>query len=518
MRQPSLLALLAGFLLPALAWSQLPPVTVPRGLARFTIDGTFATTDSRWLAGQRQPLAQDFIQDSLGGSFWSPLAPTDDLLRQITGLPGARLHLGSTSARHQVTAGTGGLGIAYGLTSRITLSGYLPITRVVVRSRVTQDGASARAGFNPADPVFGNGFGLSTDAIFFGSFDRALAGLDVALARGDYDNDPGRKALAAQTLSTGRTLRGNLFNLLLNPGTASPFLPTPGSVEGVAVLGKISGLQASLQSLNISGFTESPALATAVLDDAGFRKFATDPTGPVAGSFDAPTIINMGDVELGAAVALITGLSASGTGFGLTGQATIRFPTGQLDTPARFFDVGTGDRQPDLELGMTADAGGNWFGARFQASYNLQMGADLNRRIARPSEPMPYAETLAALRRNPGDVLTIGVSPFVRLGPGFGLVFGVSHQRRGTDAVTLLTGQDSIPGAPVELLSEDSGRHWTTGTVMLSFASTLQAVDGVQKLPLDGGVGVRRVLSGSGGRTGAETAVQTWLRLYFRFP
>jgi hypothetical protein len=519
MRRLSLLALAAGLLLTAVpAAGQLPPLTVPKRLARFTLAGSFATAESRWLAGQRQPLAQDFVQDSLGSAFWSALQPVDDLLRQITGLPGARLHLGSTTARHQVTVGTGGIGLAYGLTSRITLTGLIPITRVVVRSSIAQSAEGARAGFNPADPVFGDGFGLSTDALFFGSFDRALAGLDTALTRGDYDGNPGQKTLAEQTLAAGRSLRGNLFSLLLGPGTASPFLPTKTSAEGAALLGRITDLQTILRGLNIDNFSEAPALPGAPLDDAGFKKFATDPEGRVAGSFAAPTIVALGDIELGAAVALVTGMTTRGTGLDLVGQATVRLPTSQLDSPSRFFDLGTGDRQPDVELGLTADAGAGWFGARFQASYNLQMAFDLNRRIARPAEVMPYAGTLAAVTRNPGDVITLSVAPFIRLGPGFGLVFGLSHRRKGEDAVTLLAGQEEIPGAPPGLLAEESARNWTTAMAMLSVASPLKTVNGVTKLPLDGGVAVRRVVNGSGGRTLAEAAVQTWIRLYFRFP
>jgi hypothetical protein len=484
------------------------------------IGGSFAAWDQRFRSGTTENAAQDFVRDQVGSEFFPALAASEALLSQVTGLANARFNLGRTTATQFVTRGTTAIGMAYGLTSRLTLFGMVPIVRVEVRSTLAQDSTGANSGFNPADPVFGDPAGRAQTAQFFARFDAAMTELSTNLTGGAYDGDPAAKQLAQETLADGTALRNDLFALML--GTeASPFLPVQASAIGAALLGNVNALQETLEgSLGITGFTETPALPNQRLGNDGFADFVNNPDGPVAGSLETPTIAALGDIEVGAAYAIVDQLDRPGarSGIRIAAQGLLRLRTSTRPRAGGFFDVGTGDRQPDLQLGLAADGLYGRFGARVSAGYNLQLAGKANQRISTPTQPIAYANTLAGLENNLGDELMVGITPFFRLAPTFGLVAGVSHTRKGKDTWSLLPGQDSIPGAPPELLGLDSEASWTTARAGLSFSSPLGVAQGKPRLPLDAGLMWEGVIASSGGRTPKASSLRFLLRLYGRFP
>jgi hypothetical protein len=519
--RPTVALLLLAALVAVPSAGQLAPLTVPKGLTRVEGFWGFATWDRRFHDGRDEPLAQDFIRDTLGSNFFPALTPADELLRRVTGIATARLNLGATSATQLVTVGSAGIGLAYGLTSRITVFGRVPIHRVRVRASLSVDSTTSGAGLNPADPVFGNGAGVAQSGIFFAQFELALAQLQQNLDAGQYNSDPALRALAQQTLADGRALRDDLHQLIFSVGTASPFLPTASSAEGTALLGRIAQLQTTLSGpLGITGFTGSPALPAQRLSSEDLSGFLTNPDGPVAGILDSPILWRIGDMEAGVAFLLIETLNEAErrSGIRVAGQGLVRFYTGQLDRPEAFFDVGTGDFQPDVDLSLLADAVLPWGGARFEAGYNLQLARAIRRRIAPPSVPTPYAATEAAVSRNPGDVLSLGVTPFLRLAPTFALRGGVHYSRRTQDRIVLLAGQQLPPGLEPSVLAEDSEASWVQWSAGISYRSPLRVVAGRRRMPLDAGVTLSGVAAGSGGRVSKSLTVGGFLRLYTSFP
>ena len=74
-----------------------------------------------------------------------------------------------------------------------------------------------------------------------------------------YDGDPAQRALADATLAQGAQLFSDLFTLLGDPETASPFVPTGGSDAGTALDSRLTELQTTLQTdLGVAGFAASP--------------------------------------------------------------------------------------------------------------------------------------------------------------------------------------------------------------------------------------------------------------------
>lgn len=515
---PGLLAgCMAGALLASPAQAQLPPLTVPKGEFRMDLGASFATWDRRFRQGQSEDLAQDFIRAAVGSDWWPGLRPGDSLLARITGVQGA-LNLGSTAASQHVFAGSGALGLAWGLTSRLTLFGTVPFRRMEVRSTLTQDSTSGNAGFNPADKTFGDGFGAAQDASFFAQFDAALTSLQGKLNGGFYDDDPIAKQLAQQTLAAGASLRTDLFALLLDPATASPFLPTTTSSVGSTLLQKVSTLQAAMAGLSVTGFTLAPALPGRRVGSSEFEGFITNGAGPVAGSLESPIITALGDLELGAAYLFLDRQRADHVStLRVAGQALVRLRTAQLDNPNRFFDLGTGDRQPDVELGLAADLREGRFGARLSGSYNLQLAGSAQKRIGPPSVPIPWAVTLAAVERTPGNELRLGLQPFFALSRTFAFTVGGQYISHAADSYTLFSGQPEIPGYPVEQLAVDSKASWIEASAGLVFAAPFEMNGDRPHRPLDAGLSYHTVVSATGGRVPRSTDVRLYLRYYAKF-
>ncbi|HYL30468.1 MAG TPA: hypothetical protein VEU27_11155, partial [Gemmatimonadales bacterium] len=143
-------ALLAGALfLPAAAAAQFAPVGVPRGLVRLDLDGAFESVDRRYLDGTLQDFAADLASPALGSDRIPGLSDADARLTRITGDAGAGLDLRRLTATAQGSRSIGVIGLAVGLTSRLTVCAPLPLIRASVTSTLTLDSTSSNAGVNP---------------------------------------------------------------------------------------------------------------------------------------------------------------------------------------------------------------------------------------------------------------------------------------------------------------------------------------------------------------------------------
>jgi hypothetical protein len=493
--------------------AQLPPLTVPRGSVRVDGSGGFAVHDRRFRDGIREDAAADFIHDPAGRSLFPALATADSLLARITGMADAALTLGSTRASQLVFIGTGAVGLAWGVTSRLTLFGTMPIERVRVRATFELDSLGSTTGLNPANPLFGTAVGQAQAGQFFQQFDAALAALADRLANGVYDGDPAQRALAQETLTRGEALRGELFLLLGGGGTASLFLPTAASVMGGQVRSVITTLQTTFGTLGVQGFSEMVPLPERRAGTADVVNVLQRGDGPFRGSLETPRLATLGDIELGAAFGLVdTYRPETRRGARLAAQGLVRLRTSQRARPGWFFEVGSGDRQPDVEGTLVGDLLLNRVGLRLLGGYTLQLPGQALMRIAPPSEPFPEEGRLAAVDYDLGDVLTLGAQPYLRLAPHFGLTGGVTWRRRAADVYTLVPGQEEIPGAPVALLGEESERTWTTAHAGFSYSAGRFG-----GRPLDAGMWWEGVVASTGGRVPMTSAVRFLLRAYHRF-
>ncbi len=491
------------------AQAQIAPVGVPRGLLRLEVDGSFDAFGDRYADGHRESYAADLWSPALGRDRIPALAAVDMRIGQIIGDHEFRINLGRFSADAEGDLSTAVVGLGLGLTNRLTVFGRLPLVRGRLQTFSRLDPATADAGF--VIP------GQET-ADFFQQFDAALGTLNAKLAAGDYDSDPAKKALAQTTYADATALHDNLFAILANPAPSAPFAPTTTSAAGGAIATRVVELQTTLDNdLNVSGFILPPTLPTEVPTAEAFAGFLSAANGLAYRTTDAE-IRFRGDAETGLAYTLVDTWDRPGRrgGVRMALSALVRFPTGVRKRPDRLLDLGTGDGQTDIEIGLVTDLGGSRWGTRLTGAYVRQLPADIAQRVTPPTQPLAGPERLAVIRWNPGDVVAIGVRPFYRLANALALQVGADHWRRGADQTSYATPGAAIPGVDAAVLALDSRVSATTITAGLTYASPGQLRPGGRGWPVEASWVYERVVSGSEGRVPAVQRLRASLRLYFR--
>jgi hypothetical protein len=497
---------IACLLLPGVARAQLAPVGVPAGVMRIDLDGTMDIWDSRYRDGTREPLGTDLTSPALGSDLLAPLSDADARIGRVTGVTGYRLNLGTLTTDAQADQGQGFFGAALGVTRWLTVFGRMPLVRSRVQAAIALDGSTGDAGVNP---------GEASQAGFFQELDGALATLSSRIDAGDYDGDPATKALAQSTLTSGTALREDLFGLLSDPSTASPFVPTATSTAGAAVATRVTDLQSVLAgTLGVTGFSTGPALPSDAVTTADLLDYVSDPIGLRPGE---SKVTFRGDAEAGAAVTLLDhwDLGTHRGGARVAIQGLIRFPTGGVARSDRLLALGTGEGQTDVEARMTADLGAGSWGVRLEGGFNRQLAADFLLRVAPPSQPFPSADLLTIVHRDPGDVVDLAVRPFFRLAQTFAIQGSLRHWSRGADAVTYPAAEDSIPDVSAEVLAEETKASATMLGIGLTYSNLGGLRPGGNGLPVDAGWSYERVVRASGGRVPNRHTMRAMFRVYF---
>jgi hypothetical protein len=437
------------------------------------------------------------------------LAPHDAIVQRVTGLNGFRLNLGGLTADAQADVSTAVLGLTLGVTRSIAVFGRLPLARTRVQTDLDLDAAGANAGVNP---------GTAAQDPFFAEFDAALSTLEAQIAAGAYDGDPARRALADATLAQGDALFGDLFTLLGDPATASPFVPTSGSDAGTALAARIATLQATLDSdLGVAGFSTGPALPAAPATADDVESAISDLSGPIGIQTGGSEVTFRGDAEAGVAVTLADRWDRGGRrgGFRAAAEGLVRFPTGVRARTDRLLAVGTGNGQTDVELRGVVDLGSGNLGVRLEGGYNRQLADDVVERVAPPSQPFPDRSLLASVRLDRGDVTTVAVRPFFRLARTLALIGSLERWSKGQDAVEYRSEADAIPGVDASVLAQETDASATLVSFGVTYSNPGALRPGGTGLPVDAGWAYERIVSASGGIVPDTHRVRARLRVYF---
>ena len=503
------LGIVAGLILPLPLGAQLPPIGAPPGVVRVELQGSLQTFDRRFRDGQRESYATDLSSPGLGSDRIPILADAEARIARITGNAGYRINLGGLTTDAHADVGIGSLGLSLGLTRFITVFGRIPLVRSRAQWRMQLDPTAADAGINP---------GEAEQLPFFAQMDAALSTLSAKIAAGDYDANPSQRALAQSTLADATTLRADLFGLLADPGSASPALPTSFSPAGTALNSRVGALQNTLTAdLGVPGFTLTPVLPEVTSNETELEQVLTAPDGPIALRLDQSPVTFRGDAEVGAALTLIDRWDRDTRrgGLRIAASGLVRLPTGRREQADRLLDLGTGDVQTDLQLDLTADLGSGPLGARLTGMYLRQLSSTFVTRVTRPSQPLVGPDRLTFVRRDPGDIIALGIHPFYRLARTLGFQAGVEHWSRGEDAVAYATPTDALPGIDAGILGEESKANATILSVGLTYSNPGGLRPGGRGLPVDASWSYQRVLRAGGGRVPNSHAVRGLFRVYF---
>jgi hypothetical protein len=502
--------------------AQLAPVGVPKGTLRIDIRGAFESADRRLFDGNTEDYLADFGSPSFGSNRIPLLRSADSLVGVVLGQAGYRLNLGNQRARGQLTVGSGTIGAALGLTSRITLFANVPLVTTRVQARLRLDSTTADGGLNPAHPALGNPTEQGLADAFFTAFNTALATLETRIANGTYAGNPTLDSIARAFAQKGGDMRDALFTLTRDPLIASPFVPSGASSTGQQIAARIAGLQDTLaNTLGVTGFTGSPVLAANRLTDAEFATALTNPAAPIAAfPFAESKIARIGDMDVGAVFTVLDRFDRPGKtgGFRLAVTGLLRLPTGFRDNPANLIDVGTGNGRYEAGVTGTADLGSGPVGTRLSGGYLVRFPTLRVRRVTTPAAPYVEAARLTNVRMNAGDVLTLGARPFLRLARNIAIHGQADYIRVGADAVSYNSAADAIPGVPASVMAEGSRTALAVGGGVSYVGRAAHECEPGRKCgwPVEAGWSYTTVVRGTGGRVEKFRTTRLEVRWYQR--
>lgn len=492
----------------------------PRGVLRAGVAPRFATWRERFDDhGTRGPLGAAFTLDSLGAAQVPFVAGLQAPLATLTGLASPALSLGTLATSLEVTEVTTAVSLDYGLTSRVGLSMVVPYVKnhVYVTANPNAGTPAATIGVNPASLFPG---ARSTNESVFGSLGSAATALTSELARcaGSMDptcsavnaDRPGAQALV-QLAGLVSTALAQVYGTATVSGNA--FAPVAGSAIHAAVDARLADLNTRFRAFlgaPVSGEwvngrpVAAPPMGAAdlasVLGDAAF--------GIAARPFADFEHSHVGDVEIGAKVVLLDTFGPASTApprragaLRIALAGLYRLPTGQLDLPGHFADLGAGQKQPDLEARAFADLA---VGPRLWTSaivrFALQQPDRLVRRITEPGSPFPELARELEVERNLGDVLEAEVAPRFVPNDEFSFSAMYRYRRKGEDAYSGRFDVTSADGTALSLDAAAMNAGTDATEQMFGFAVTYSTIRGhakrLARLPVEVSYSHTIVLSG----------------------
>lgn len=506
--------------IPATLTAQLAPLGVPSGVARMEVYGDFAWANDRYRDGTRESLAAPLTSPALGEAAIPTLADADRRIGVMIGVTGYQLNLGRSTGSGQSSRGTGEVGLALGVLRQLALFGRMEIVNSWNRQDLGIAAETGDAGVNPADPAMGTSAGADAAQVFVTNFNNAMAELETRLASGSYDGDPATRALAEQTLASGRQLSDSLAAVLVDPATVAAFLPLASSFAGTTLNGRVTAMQGTLSGpLGVAGFTEQVPLPLDAATSDDIHRYATAAAGPIAyEEFTEKRMFLPGDVSLGAVFTPVDRWDpVRGAGVRVALQGTLRLATG---TPASANDaLGTSTgpgTQTVVALGAV-DLGGGLVGARLAAGYTAHLAGTFERRVGAPAEALVPVARLATVRQSGGNEWRVSVAPHLRVAKFFGLQATGSWATRSAREFSYASTADSVPGIPASLLAEGTGASRLELGVGAIYSSGGTRPDGTPYRAVDAGWMWRTIVASSGGIQTRWSGMQFFFRYYAKF-
>jgi hypothetical protein len=471
----------------------------PRGILRIGISPRFEQWKERYdRDGSREPLGAGLTRDSLGPAGLPFLAGLTPALTLLTGVPAPPLSLGSLRTNLDVTEVTTVFTLDYGLTSRLGLQAVIPYVknRVHVRAIANEGGFGATLGFNPAQSITG---ARQQNELVVTELGTAATTLSSELTRCLGSQDPSCSAINAnrQDAMTLVQLAGQVSGAVAavygTPVVAGGmYAPVAGSTLHTAVGTRLTDLNTQFRAFlgaptsgEWIGTRPVPAVPMAaaaleqLLGDSAFG-ISARPLGDYEHS-------HVGDIEVGAKFLLIDTFGPGATSplpragsIRLAAGGVYRLPTAQVDLPNDFTDVGTGDRQPDLELRGFGDVA---LGSRFWLSSIIRLGIQrpdrLVRRIADNAIiPFPELAREQEVGRDLGDVLELELAPRYVPNDEFAVSGLYRYRNKGADSYEGTFQVNSADGTPLSLDASALGIGTEHTEHLLGFAVTYSTVRG----------------------------------------
>lgn len=505
-------ALLGLALFAAPAAAQLPLMTAPSGTLRIEMGGGFFPTDQRFVNGTKQSLGETIGGAHLDAGSIALIPDMATVLASLLGRPASGGSLGNLTAIAERQRGVGTIGLAWGITRRLTLAATLPIVSVRTQIQLRADTTGATLGLNPGDPFLGTAQGLAQNAAYFGQFAAALEVLAQQVANGAYVDTPALQQLAEQTLTEGGAYQTALAGAL----ASTPILPVVGSTDAEVLRGLAESYRLRFEeAFGITTVTTVPAFPATPLSAEEFDALLAAPTGLGLRPFGEDPIVGLGDVHLELTGVLTAhGTPGDGAWLGVWGHAGGTLATGTPPRPDALLDQGTGEGHGTLFGGVTAEFGRGRVGVRGHARFTRPLSGEVETRVGPRGLLLLGANRQGFLARQAGSTFAVSAQPFVRLAPRLAITGSVLYWQRGEDAWSWGAAQAPLAGLDPAIMNEGTGADALLVGVGLSYSHDGNHRDATGRMPVEAAFAVERTVRSGSGIVDAPMTARVTFRLY----
>jgi hypothetical protein len=556
------LAVIAVFNQPASAQRVLgigdDALVLPRGVFRFRTLGHWTSFNERYgfdtpgrHAGALEPLGVDFTLDTVGVKQFPNLATLQTGLQLLTGNPNWYPTLGNTDVTVRDRVAAFPFIFEAGLSKRLSIGVEVPyiVTQSSVFLNVNTRGIEGNLGFNPAQAGFAPA--VAQNSTMLTQFTTAANTLEAQLAfcqanPGGSPSCPALNANRANALAlidnsrrfAGGTVGpvGGAFSPNGGVYTTSPFVPIVGTDAQLAIEARVAAFRALYQQFGVTSIaatTTGPFASQTRLTVSDAHTVFTDPAfGLVADPLASTRRSHLGDIDIGGKFSLYDSFGGStaarmsprGLNFRTSIGGIIRLPTGQIESPNNFIDVGTGRGATAIE--------GRWFGdilvgSRFWQSFivrfNRPFADEQELRITDlPNEQLTPAYRRQMVERQLGSVFEFETSPRIVINDFFAISGHYVYRHKGQDhykgtfvipAATTGFADVTLDASTLDLETE-TREHRLGGGV--SFSNLFSFEQGKSRLPFEVTYLHWQTTKGSGGNQPKFFTDQIQLRLYAR--
>jgi hypothetical protein len=501
-------------------------VVLPRGVLRVGLGGELSLFDERYSSdaggaalGTVVPFRGE-LAGTLGAGQLGLVGQLESRVRALTEQPGLTLALGELAPRATARRITVPLRLELGVGGRLQLSATVPYvqTRVVVFPDVTPTG---NVGLNPA--IADAELAARTTALL-SQFEAASGQLAAALAACGADpasspacSDPDA---ALSTDAAAQAFASALAALYLPEAGGSPLVPVAGSDAAAAIAQRIADYRAAYVELGVTAIGEGTGPAHAAPPTASdVQRLLQEPAfGLGYAPFRSRSRYGIGDVEVGAKLMLLDGFGADpaiasaitpGVRLRAAMTALVRLGTATTDDPDDLVDIGIGDGQHDLELGVVGDLAIGRAFVSAAARYGVQLADQVELRVPTAvGEALVPAAQRALVDRDLGDYLELELTPRMSIGEFISVGAQYRYRSKASDAYTLPgTGAVDALATGTEAYEHRAGLGITLSTLSAWARGRIGA-------PMDVSYLHSRVVAGGGALTNRAARDEVAVRLY----
>jgi hypothetical protein len=521
-------------------------LVLPRGVFRFRTLGQWTFFNERYGMdtpgrenGALEPLGVDFTLDTIGVKQFRNLGTLETGLQALTGNPNWYATLGNTVVNLRDHVAAFPFVFEAGLSKRFSVGIQIPYvqTRSSAFFNVNTSGTNGNLGFNPALAVTA---AATQNATMFSQFNASANSLEGALNNCRANpTAPGCPQLNADSararlvVSNSRQFAGGVNSIY----STSPFIPIAGTDAQLMIEARVAAfkaLYAQFAAFGVPAITSNgPFASQSRLTVSDAQRILTDTAfGIVAEPLKTVSRSHVGDIDIGGKFSVYDSfggstearMSPSGLNFRTAVGGILRIPTGQIESPNNFIDLGTGRGATAIE--------GRWFsdllvGSHFWESFILRFNkpfADKEemRILDLPNEELAPLYRRQEVNRKLGSTFEFETTPRVVVNnylavSGWYLYRHKQHDEySGTFIIpAAITGFADVPlNASTLNLETEQTEHRLGGGI--SFSNLYSFDQGKARIPFEVTYLHWQTVKGAGGNQPKFFTDQIQLRLYAR--